>query len=325
MHTMKGAARSLYFKKMTRIFHDVEQYYAVLQKDHAAKWDIARMNRDINEVESIVNTYLNINHQKLGRKSDEESSIELAESQLLGIYHKLLTVSVRIKHVLDDKTHQILQELRSWIFPKIFASADEILADISLCLVGLAKDLDKIKPDVVVSAPDIFLNRKGEELLRKIFVHVLRNSMDHGIETAAERLAAGKLEKGTITMTMNRCPEGIRLIYQDDGRGLNINRIKNKAQHHKMIDAGKPLTTVAAAELIFCSGLSTAGRVSDISGRGVGMDAVRKFLLDVDGNIRVHLLHPERVDASFHPFYFEIHLPDALFAHAGGELRLEVA
>jgi len=324
MHTMKGTARSMYFKKMTRIFHDVEQYYSNLQKDPLAKWDLARMNRDINEVEAIVNTYISINQHKLGRKTDDEKDIEFPESQVLNLYHNLLTVSMRIKHVLDEKTHGILKDLRGWIFPKIFSSAQETLADVCLCVATLAKDLEKAKPVVTVKATDLYLNRRGDDLLRKIFVHILRNSMDHGIERPSERFGKGKSEQGQISIQLQKIPGGVEVHFQDDGRGLHINRIRAIAEMHGIIKPDQKLTPEETAELIFCSGLSTAGKVNEVSGRGVGMDAVRSFLLNEDGNIKIHLLEPSHRDTEFYPFYFEIYLPDQLFA-ATGEDAVAVA
>ena len=314
MHTMKGAARSLYFKKMTRIFHDVEQYYAVLQKETGEKWDLSRMSRDLDEVESIVNAYTDINKHKLKRKTDDEKDIEIPESQVVEIYQNLLVVSGRIKHVLDEKTHGILRDMRSWIFPKIFIPAQDTLVDISHCVGTLAKDLNKALPEVKIEAADFYLSHRGDDLLRKIFVHILRNSMDHGIETPVERADKGKPKQGRIAITMKKTSGGVEMKFQDDGRGLNLNKIKAIALLRGLVKNEQQVTNEEIAELIFCSGLSTAGQVSDVSGRGVGMDAVRTFLLNEDGNIKIHLLQPSSQGHDFHPFYFEIFLPDHLFA-----------
>lgn len=320
MHTMKGAARSLYFKKMTRIFHDVEQYYANLQRFPDVKWDLTRMHRDIDEVDAIVSIYSDINKHKLGRKTDDERDIEFPESQVLLHYQNLLTVSIRVKHLLDQKTHGMLRDMRRWIFPKIFTSARETILDCCLCVDTLARDLEKAKPKIALTSPNIFLSSRGEDLLRNIFVHILRNTMDHGLERPLDRAALGKDPAGLITITLTRISGGVSMRIYDDGRGLNISKIRAIGESRGLLASQNDVNAEEVAELIFCSGLSTAGKVSDVSGRGVGMQAVRTFLLHEDGNIKIHLQPPKEGSPDYYPFHFEIYLPDCLFAVTGEDL-----
>ncbi|HYX38953.1 MAG TPA: 7TM diverse intracellular signaling domain-containing protein, partial [Oligoflexus sp.] len=314
MHTMKGAARSLYFKKMTRIFHDVEQYYAILQREPQVKWDVQKMKNDLDEVERIVTTYAEINKEKLGRKSGDERDVELTEGQVISMYRGLSNVEESYKEVFRAKDSALLTDMKSSLFPLIFTPAEHVLVDICQCVTTLAKDLDKAKPVIRIQAEGLFMTRHGEDLLRRVFVHILRNTMDHGIEKPQVRKNKGKPEAGLITITMEKGPESVLLRYQDDGRGLDIEAIRNRAKSQNFAEYSDSLSLQDAAELIFCSGLSTATKVGDISGRGVGMDAVRKYLRKEEGDIELQLLDPRGVTTGCYPFLFLIRLPLELFA-----------
>ncbi len=313
MHTMKGAARSLYFKKMTRIFHDVEQYYVLLQRDPQTRWDIQKMKNDLDEVEHIVNTYADINKAKLGRKSGDERDIELTESQVIQLYRKLSFFEQDYKELVRAKDANLLADMKASLFPLIFTPAETVLIDVCQSVSTLAKDLEKARPAVRIHAENFFMTRRGEDLLRRIFVHILRNSMDHGIEKPQVRKSKGKLESGLITMTMEKTSDWVILRYQDDGKGLDIEAIRRRARSQGLAEYHDNLSLQDAAELIFCSGLSTATKVGDISGRGVGMDAVRKYLRKEHGDIELQLIDPRSITQGFYPFLFVIKLPWDLF------------
>lgn len=316
MHTMKGAARSLYFKKMTRIFHDVEQYYALLQRDPQTRWDIEKMKRDLDEVELIVNTYADINKDKLGRKSGDERDIEMSEGQVISLYRNLSFFESDYKELVRAKDASLLSQMKNSLFPLIFTPAESVLIEICQCVSTLAKDLEKSRPVVRIHADNFFMTRRGEDLLRRVFVHILRNSMDHGIEKPDVRKGKGKLEAGLITITMEKLSDFVVLRYQDDGRGLDIDAIRSRAKSQRLSEYHDQLSLQDAAELIFCSGLSTATKVGDISGRGVGMDAVRKYLRREHGDIELQLIDPRSVTGGCYPFLFIMRLPLDLFASA---------
>jgi two-component system chemotaxis sensor kinase CheA len=118
-------------------------------------------------------------------------------------------------------------------------------------------------------------------------VHLVRNSLDHGIEMPEERIAAGKPETGTINLNAYHKGGNIIIEIRDDGRGLSKQRIESKAIEKGLIDAEHNLNDRQIYELIFQPGFSTAEVVSDVSGRGVGMDVVRKNINELGGNIEI--------------------------------------
>jgi two-component system chemotaxis sensor kinase CheA len=118
-------------------------------------------------------------------------------------------------------------------------------------------------------------------------MHLYRNSMDHGIEPAETRQAAGKPAAGTLRLTAALMDGQLRLRLADDGRGLALGRIRERAEARGLLEAGAPVSDEAIAQLIFAAGFSTAEQVTEVSGRGVGMDAVRSFLQREGGDIRL--------------------------------------
>jgi two-component system chemotaxis sensor kinase CheA len=118
-------------------------------------------------------------------------------------------------------------------------------------------------------------------------MHMVRNSLDHGLEPPAERVAAGKPPLGTIRLAAEQANESIIVTIQDDGRGIDPARLRRKAVERGMMDAAAAaaLPDADALRLVFAAGLSTAEIVSDLSGRGVGMDVVRSAVERVGGRV----------------------------------------
>jgi two-component system chemotaxis sensor kinase CheA len=118
-------------------------------------------------------------------------------------------------------------------------------------------------------------------------VHLVRNSVDHGIEPPGERLAAGKQEEGLVHLNAFHKGGSINIVISDDGRGLNAKKLVDKARSKGLIEANAVLTDEQAYELIFMPGFSTAEKATDLSGRGVGMDVVRRNIKELGGNVEL--------------------------------------
>ncbi len=118
-------------------------------------------------------------------------------------------------------------------------------------------------------------------------MHILRNCVDHGIETPAERVAAGKPPTGKVTIEAFHEGSHIIVTVSDDGRGIDITAVRAKALAKGFIAQNEELSDKEAANLIFLPGLSTASQVTDVSGRGVGMDVVKRSLVNLGGMIDI--------------------------------------
>jgi two-component system chemotaxis sensor kinase CheA len=141
--------------------------------------------------------------------------------------------------------------------------------------------------EVVVQGEATELDKGRLELIDGPLTHLVRNCADHGIEAPDRRTAAGKPARGTITVAASAAEGWFQLDISDDGRGLDLEAIRRKGEAMGLVRPGAALDQQTIVNLIFASGLSTAQRVSDVSGRGVGMDVVHRQIHDAGGTVEV--------------------------------------
>ncbi|MFP5364173.1 MAG: Hpt domain-containing protein [Thermoleophilia bacterium] len=139
--------------------------------------------------------------------------------------------------------------------------------------------------DLILSGQDTELDRTVIDALGDPIVHLVRNALDHGMETADERVAAGKPPTGTVEISARHAGSNIVISVRDDGRGIDPGRVARKACERGLIRADEiaSVDQARAAELLFTAGFSTAETMSDVSGHGVGMDAVRSAIRSLGG------------------------------------------
>ncbi len=158
-------------------------------------------------------------------------------------------------------------------------------------MVRLVRDLARKsgkKAELDLFGEDVELDRRLVEELGDPLVHMLRNSMDHGIESPDARIAAGKAETGRIRLAARHQAGEIHIEVADDGRGLNRELILAKAVERGIVGAGEQLSDSDTYQLIFKPGFSTAEKVTEVSGRGVGMDVVWRHLIQLRGRVEIH-------------------------------------
>jgi two-component system chemotaxis sensor kinase CheA len=150
----------------------------------------------------------------------------------------------------------------------------------------LSRKLGK-KVELKLSGESTELDKTVLEKIGDPLVHLVRNALDHGLESPAQRLAAGKSETGTLEL--NAFHEGGSIIVEvkDDGAGLNKDRILAKARERGLVESDALLSDEHIFNLIFVAGFSTADTISDVSGRGVGMDVVRRNINDLGGHVQI--------------------------------------
>jgi two-component system chemotaxis sensor kinase CheA len=161
----------------------------------------------------------------------------------------------------------------------VFQKMSRLVRDVS---AQLGKDIR-----LVIDGEETELDRTVIEEIGDPLVHMIRNSADHGIEPAAERLAAGKPPAGTITLRAFHQGGFVVVRISDDGRGLDPARIRATAEARGIVSRLTPLEPREVLELIFAPGFSTAAAVTDLSGRGVGMDVVRRNIEKLRGKIEI--------------------------------------
>jgi two-component system chemotaxis sensor kinase CheA len=139
----------------------------------------------------------------------------------------------------------------------------------------------------VTEGEDTEIDRNMVESIGDPLVHMVRNAVDHGLEKPDVRLAAGKPEMGTVTLRAYHSAGNVVIELEDDGKGLDRDRILTKALERKLIEPGVQLTESQVFALVFLPGFSTAETVTDVSGRGVGMDVVRSRVEEMHGRIDI--------------------------------------
>ncbi|MFK7826547.1 MAG: ATP-binding protein [Oligoflexales bacterium] len=188
-------------------------------------------------------------------------------------------------------------------------SIKEIVEESSRDLDEIALDLNKFAPIFEITDGNIRIWDEESEVLKNIFIHLIRNSIDHGIENIEERKSVGKSDTGTIKISLFQESENLKILYEDDGKGLNLPSLREKKQETN--PGSGSVSDEEVAELIFQSGVSTKKNITDISGRGVGMDAVRFFLQEKTGSIEIILGQSSKKYPGFKDFKFIITLPDS--------------
>lgn len=172
--------------------------------------------------------------------------------------------------------------------------------------------------ELVTTGEETELDRSMVDVIADPLVHMVRNAIDHGIESPEERRAAGKPAQGRIRITAGQLGGSVVIEIVDDGRGLDAEKILAKARSRGIVDSERGMSDSDIYELIFAPGFSTAEQVTDISGRGVGMDVVRRSVEALRGRIEIQSVKGEGST-------FSIHLPltlaitDGMLLSAGNE------
>ncbi|MFL6565328.1 MAG: Hpt domain-containing protein, partial [Burkholderiales bacterium] len=149
-----------------------------------------------------------------------------------------------------------------------------------------AREVEK-KAELEIEGADVELDRSVLERISAPLEHMLRNALAHGVESPAARVKEGKPETGRIVLTLRQEANEIALVLSDDGAGLDLERLHQKAIDKSIVSASQQLSDAEKAQLIFASGLSTAEAVTELAGRGVGMDVVRNEIAAIGGRIDI--------------------------------------
>lgn len=183
-----------------------------------------------------------------------------------------------VEHLVDDIRNHALQ-LRMVQIGETFSRFRRVVRDVS-------KDLNK-QIELEISGGESELDKTVVEKISDPLTHLIRNSLDHGIETPDVRLAAGKSAHGTLSLNAYHDSGHIVIEVKDDGAGLDVDRIRAKAEALGVIEPEQKLTKAETLRLIFEAGLSTKKEASNLSGRGVGMDVVRRNIESLRGTVDV--------------------------------------
>jgi two-component system chemotaxis sensor kinase CheA len=190
----------------------------------------------------------------------------------------LVAVAEDLERMCTDMRDSTM-ELRMLPIGTTFARFKRLVRDVSM-------QLGK-KIQLITDGEDTELDKTVIDKLSDPMIHLIRNALDHGLEPPEERAARGKPEAGTIWLSARHSDTNVAIEVRDDGKGLDAEKIRQKAIERGLVDANAALSKSEAQELIFAPGFSTAASVSALSGRGVGMDAVKTAVQALRGDISV--------------------------------------
>lgn len=229
-------------------------------------------------------TTTRIELEKIDRVVNMVGELVIAQAMLGQIVHDLPEgVSDRLSQILDEVVHHTrelkdgLMSMRAQAVGTVFQRMPRLVRETAL-KVG-----KKIRLELAGETTEV--DRSIIERLTDPLTHIIRNSVDHGIELPEVRVAAGKNEEGTIRLSAEHRGGRIVIEVSDDGGGINTDKVLQKAREKGLVSADAVLTEDEINNLIMMPGFSTADVVSDISGRGVGMDVVKTNIQEIGGRL----------------------------------------
>lgn len=271
IHTIKGNARSLHLGQLSELCHEIEDTISKQQLKTTIEFQPL-----IEDLKSKIDQYRLLFESKLVSihgQSDNNISAETIE-------HIVNLIEIH------EPNHELLEELKTKIDNKL----DRILRPITDELSTIAKQINKPTPRVEYYG-NLTIPAYLNSVLKNVMGHLCRNSLDHGIESPAIRRERGKPEVGSIRIDVAIEHNILEIFFQDDGGGLNLTAIKNKAKSNGFHGVDS-MNNDQLAELILKPSFSTRDSATEISGRGVGMDAVFNFIIEQGGHLSIDSHHP---------------------------------
>ena len=232
------------------------------QKSFSLRVDSSKVDHLINQISEMV-----IANAKIAERADRLDDTELGESTT----------------IMSD----MLEEVRSSVMNIRMVQVGDSFAKYRRIVGDVAKKIGK-DVNFVINGGETELDKMVVEKISDPLMHMLRNSVDHGIEMSEDRIKAGKSEHGNVTLSAYPDAGTIVIEITDDGKGLDRDRILSKAIANGTVPENHNLSDKEIYNLIFAAGLSTADSVSDISGRGVGMDVVKRNIEDLRGTVEIN-------------------------------------
>ncbi len=225
---------------------------------------------DVNLLDNLVNL---VGELVLARNQITQYTKNFQDRMLLGACQNL--------NLITSELQQACMKTRMQPISTVWNKIPRVVRD-------LAKSAKK-QVTIDMSGKDTELDKSLLEAIKDPLTHMVRNSVDHGIETPEKRTAAGKNPEGTLSLRAYHEGGQVFIVISDDGAGIDSNKILNKALEKKLIteDQAKAMNDNEIAQLIFMAGLSTAEKVTNISGRGVGMDVVKTNIEKIGGYVNI--------------------------------------
>ncbi|MBA9033522.1 chemotaxis protein CheA [Rhizobium leguminosarum] len=221
--------------------------------------------------------------ERLDELMDRVGELVIAQSRLSQLASASTDIALRS---VSEEIERLSGELRDTMMVLRMVPVATLFSRFRRLVHDLARETGKVI-ELVTEGESTEVDKTVIERLADPLVHLVRNSIDHGLETPADRLASGKTEAGTVTLSARQAGGEVIISIKDDGRGINRERVRAKAESSGLIQPGQPLSDSELLQLIFAPGFSTAAAITNLSGRGVGMDVVKKTVEALRGAIDI--------------------------------------
>ncbi|MBY5902536.1 chemotaxis protein CheA [Rhizobium leguminosarum] len=221
--------------------------------------------------------------ERLDELMDRVGELVIAQSRLSQLASASTDIALRS---VSEEIERLSGELRDTMMVLRMVPVATLFSRFRRLVHDLARETGKVI-ELVTEGESTEVDKTVIERLADPLVHLVRNSIDHGLETPADRLASGKTEAGTVTLSARQAGGEVIISIKDDGRGINRERVRAKAESSGLIQPGQPLSDLELLQLIFAPGFSTAAAITNLSGRGVGMDVVKKTVEALRGAIDI--------------------------------------
>ncbi|MGY5808380.1 chemotaxis protein CheA [Rhizobium sp. LEGMi198b] len=231
---------------------------------------------------------------RLDELMDRVGELVIAQSRLSQLASASADIGLRS---VSEEIERLSGELRDTMMVLRMVPVASLFNRFRRLVHDLARETGKVI-ELVTEGETTEVDKTVIERLADPLVHLVRNSIDHGLEPPEERLAAGKAEAGTIVLSARQSGGEVIISIKDDGRGINRERVRAKAESSGLIQPGQQLSDAELLQLIFAPGFSTAAQITNLSGRGVGMDVVKQTVETLRGTIDIVSLPGQGSDVS---------------------------
>jgi len=259
-----------------------------LQKEQNRKKPVAKEEKSIKKSASASS--IRVNLDKIDNLMNRVGDLVITKSMLFQFADNLKAHDEIYKKIVEklDSLDRDIRELQESVMSVRMVPMESVYSRLPKMVRDLARKLDK-KVKFEHFGDNVEIDKMMVEGLMDPLTHIIRNSLDHGIETPDIRREKGKKETGTLTISASQESGNIIISIKDDGAGIDVDKVVKKALEHEVITQ-EELSQMSFDDkvmLVFAPGLSTADKISDVSGRGVGMDVVMNNINSLGGKVEV--------------------------------------
>jgi two-component system, chemotaxis family, sensor kinase CheA len=237
----------------------------------------------ITRKKSFNDTYIKVSKRKIDDLLNWISELIILQAQLVNVTSSLNSAGIT---EVTEHLELVTNSLRDTSLEIGLVPIETLVTKFKRLVRDLSKSLDK-KVNFLSEGAETEMDKDVIELMTEPMIHIIRNCIDHGIESPGERRQAGKTEHGTVKLKAFNTSSYVNIVISDDGKGIDKDKVLTKALEKGLVEKDAVLTEEEILNLIFHPGLSTASAVSDVSGRGVGMDVVKQKINDLRGYVTI--------------------------------------